>query len=238
MPYLLTNPVLKSATAPAPEGGLVKVRLQLQFNRLPDADTSRPNVTGQAFIADINLTLSAQGWLDIDYTLTPENARDHLLSLGLAFRLPKKSTRLTWLGKGPYAVYPVQAEGMERGVYTIAPREDFDPANRMYGGERVEVDLASATDANGNGLGVVCQNATVSLEPEGDSAYFTQVLLASGRGEKRNISRVNIDTKTLKPVTGTLRLLPLSAGKWPAIFQSVLGTPEISPRIVESMPKE
>lgn len=237
MPYLLTKYIVKSVKANAPAGGVAKIDLQLQFNRVA-ADASGGNVSDQGFVADIHLTFSEQGWLDVDYTLTPVNARNHLLELGLAFRLPPQSTRLTWLGKGPYAVYPIQAEGMERGVYAVAPGEPFDVANRMYAGDRTEVDLASATDNDGNGLGVVSQSATVSLEPEGDSAYFSHILLSAGHGEKRSISRVNIDAKTLKPVSGSLRLMPLTSGKWPEAFQTVLGNPEISPRIVESMPKE
>ncbi len=237
MPYLLTKPVMKLVSVNASANDSVKVRLKLQFTRV-SADKSRGNVSDQGFAADVHLTFSKQGWLDVGYTLTPVNARDHLLELGLAFPLPKTATRLTWLGKGPYAVYPIQAEGMERGVYTVEPREDFDSANRMYGGDRTEVDIAAATDTKGNGLGIVCQSATLSLESEASAAYLSHILLSAGHGEKRTISRANIPAKDLKPVSGSLRLLPLVAGKWPEVFQTVLGNPEISSRIVGSMPKE
>ncbi len=236
-PYLLTKPSLKACKTSALENGQVKIDLTLQFTRLA-SDASRGNVSDQGFTADIHLTLSEQGWLDIDYTLSPVNAVDHLLELGLAFQLPKSSTRLTWLGKGPYSVYPIQAEGMERGVYTIAPREDFDTANRMYAGNRTEVDLASATDDEGNGLGVVCQSGTVSLEPDSEAAFFSHLLRVAGHGEKRAISRINLKGAEVKPVSGSLRLLPLKAGQWSAPFKTVLGSPEISPRIVTSPPRE
>lgn len=236
-PYLLTKPSVMAFGSSAPSNGLVKTDLILRFSRRAPA-ASRDNFSDQGFIAHMILALSEQGWLDVDYELSPVNARDHLLELGFAFQLPGTSTRLTWLGKGPYAVYPIQAEGMERGVYTVAPREDFDAANRMYAGDRTEVDLASATDDKGNGLGVVCQSGTVSLEPDGGTAFFSHILRSAGHGEKRTFSKVNINGPDLKPVSGSLRLMPLTAGQWPEPFKTVLGNPEVSPRIVGSLPRE
>ncbi|MGC4075411.1 MAG: glycoside hydrolase family 2 TIM barrel-domain containing protein [Nibricoccus sp.] len=236
-PYLLTAFSVKSVRTAAPAGGRVKADISLQFNRV-SSDAARGNVSDQGFIADIHLTFSEQGWLDVDYELVPVNPGDHLLELGLAFKLPKANTRLTWLGKGPYPVYPLQAEGMERGVYSVAPGEDFDTANRAYAGNRTEVDLASASDDSGNGLGVICPSGTISLEPEGDAAFFSHLLRVAGHGEKRALSVAHIKGSELKTVSGSVRLVPLKAGQWPEPFKSVLGNPEVSLRIVKSPPRE
>ncbi len=228
-PYLLTDCVVKSAKCHAPEEGVAKTDLTLQFNR-QGKDSSGGDAAAQGILADIHLTFSASGWTDIDYELKPVDATDHLLELGLAFQLPKQSTRLTWLGKGPFAVYPLQAEGMERGVHSVEPKADFDPANRAYGGSRTEVDLASATDVYGNGLGMMCRSGTVSLEPLGYSVFFSHILLSAGHGEKRSISVVNIKAKDLKPVKGSLRLVALGEKNRPEPFRTVFGPADSSSR--------
>jgi len=43
-------------------------------------------------------------------------------------------------------------------------------------------------------------------------------------------SPVNIKASDLKPVSGSLRLMPLTAGQWPEPFKTVLGHPEASSR--------
>jgi beta-galactosidase len=222
-PYLLTNPGVKAVTLAKAKDGGAQINLTLQFNRAGVFTAGKHGTTNQAVIAEVQLKLSAQGWLDADYNLTPVHAGDYLLEWGLAFKLPAGATSLTWLGKGPCSVYPAQAEGMERGVYRIEPKADFDPLNRIYWGNRTEVAIAAATDAAGNGLGIIGQDATISLEPFPDAAYVTQVLQSAGHGEKRKISVVNLKGSELKPVSGNLRLMPLQAGRWPQVFDCTLG---------------
>jgi beta-galactosidase len=229
-PYLLAKPIVKSVTPNVPKDGQARIDLALQFNREGTFQPGKHGASVQAIVADVHLTLSAQGALDVDYTLSPVDAGDYLLELGLAFKLPASSTKLTWLGKGPYPVYPAQADGMERGVYSIAPKAPFDPLNRMYFGNRTEVSLAAATDAAGNGLGVIGQDATISLEPEKDATFFTHLLRVAGHGPKRAVSVITIKGGDLKPVSGTMRLAPLTAGQWPAVFQQALSAAENNPR--------
>jgi beta-galactosidase len=223
-PYLLSKPSVKSVMAHPPKDGRVTVDVSLQFDREGNVRPRKNAPAHQAIVAEVHLTLSGQGWLDVDYTLSPASCTDCLLELGLAFKVPASATKLSWLGKGPYAVYPAEAEGMERGVYSVAPRAGFDPANRMYFGNRTQVSLAAATDAAGAGLGVACADATVSLEPEKDASYFTHVVRAAGHGQKRKVSLVTIRAGELQAVSGTLRLVPLTAGHWPAVFERLSTT--------------
>ena len=130
-------------------------------------------ISKQSVVADVRLTLSGKGWLDIDYTLTSVDATDCFLEIGLALELPTASTDLTWLGEGLFPIYPVQDKGTDRGVYRISPKPEFDPANRLYPGNRVDVDLAAATDQAGNGLGVAYDASTLSIELGGDATFFS-----------------------------------------------------------------
>jgi beta-galactosidase len=222
-PYLLTNPTVKAVDAYPIANDNAKVRLTLRFNRADPSDNDRAELTEQAFTADVRLTLTSQGQLDVEYQLSPDKASDYLLELGLALKLPSSSHRLTWLGNGPYPTYPAQPQSMERGVYSVAPRPAFDPANRMYPGNRTAVSLAAATDDVGNGLGVACETDTVSLEPHNDAAYFSHLVRVAGHGMKRERSLQTIKASELKPIRGNLRVVPLVAGQWPEVFQSVLG---------------
>lgn len=226
-PYLLVHPVVKEVKTGNPENGKAAVDLKLQFTR---AGTSggKP-AADQGFIADVHLILSGQGYVDISYELTPVNAQDYLLELGLALKLSAPSTRLTWLGEGPYPTYPGQTDSMERGVYTIAPKADFDPANRVYPGNRTEVALAAATDNDGSGVGILCDDGTVSLEPTDGAVILSHLVRVAGHGEKRSISSVNIKAADLRPVSGAIRIVPLITGQWPEVFKSVLGKPQPAP---------
>ncbi|MGN6556023.1 MAG: glycoside hydrolase family 2 TIM barrel-domain containing protein [Verrucomicrobiota bacterium] len=219
-PYLLTNATLVGFNRQALTDGRMQIDLSLRFNR-PDAESDQ-----ECILADVRLTLAPQGWLDVDYTLSPKNASGYLLEIGLALKLAVVENRLTWLGEGPYAVYPAQADGMERGVYSVVPKPDaIDPTNRIYPGNRADVDLATVTDSQGAGLGVVCQSATVSVEPDGDAVFFSHLAKVAGHGQKRAVSSVHINAAKLEPVSGNLRLVPLVARHWPALFQSVLSNP-------------
>jgi hypothetical protein len=222
-PYLLTNPKLISIKPGASDGN-AEVDITLEFEREYSQATTQP--TEQAIIAKVHLSLAPQGYLDVNYELTSVHASDFLLELGLALKLPASSTRLMWLGKGPYPTYPAQPESQDRGVYSVMPKAGIDPANRMYSGNRTDVALAAATDDSGNGLGAVCQDGTVSLEPTADAALFSHLVRVAGHGQKRVRSLVSIKASDIKHVTGNLQLIPLVAGQWPTAFQTVLAHPE------------
>jgi hypothetical protein len=69
---------------------------------------------------------------------------------------------------------------------------------------------------------VLCADATISLEPEGNAAYFTHLLRVAGHGPKRTISVINIKGSELQPISGAFRVVPIVVGKWPEPFQAIL----------------
>lgn len=227
-PYLLRNPQVRNVKIHPVAKGQAKVDLTLQFNREGTSTNPKTDISKQSVVADVHITLSDKGWLDIDYTLKAVDATDHFLETGLALEMPAASNKLTWLGEGIFPMVPVQDNGTDRGVYRISPKPDFDPANRWYPGNRIGVDLAAATDSSGNGLGVACDASAINLESDGDNTFLSQVLLSAGHGGKRAPSAVIVKAKDLN-ATGSMRVMPLATGQWPKVFKSVLANPETKP---------
>jgi hypothetical protein len=189
----------------------------------PSLDKNRQ---GESIQADLRFHVSPKGWIDVDYELTPQNATGNFLDFGLAFKLPGAMKHLTWVGDGPYNSYPGQTEAAERGIWHIAPRPVSDPESRYYEGNRAGVDLAAVTDGKGNGIGVICDGSTVSLEEKEGKQIFSQVLRSSGKGNKTGgmMTLLPVKAAKIKSEKGSMRFVPLEAGKWPVLFEEVIGS--------------
>ena len=55
------------------------------------------------------------------------------------------------------------------------------------------------------------------------------MLLAAGHGGKRSPSSVIVKAGKVKATVGAMRVVPLVAGQWPTVFQTVLANPETNP---------
>ncbi len=139
--------------------------------------------------------------------------------------LPGAMKHLTWVGDGPYNSYPGQTDAAERGIWHIAPKPVTDPESRYYEGNRANVDLAVVTDGKGNGIGVICDGSTVSLEEREGQQIFSQVLRSSGKGNKTGgmMTLLPVKAADVQSEKGTMRFVPLEAGKWPVLFEEVIG---------------
>lgn len=217
--FLEKPKVLKHNLSKSKDGG-VTLSMQLEFE-------SRRR-KGETVQADLVYRISPYGWIDLDYELKPKNAKGYFMEFGLALTLPEKMGVLSWLGNGPYQSYPGQDEGDERGIFRIEPRPMTDPESRYYIGNRSGVDLATITDGKGNGIGVICNDSTVSLVKEEQDQVFSQVLRASGRGNKGGsgiITNFRIKADEIKSEKGSMRIVPLIKGNWPKLFKDLLDIP-------------
>lgn len=180
---------------------------------------------GPAIEAKIALRIAPQGWIDVSYELRPQDAKDHFLELGLAFRLPQKSNQLTWLGDGPYNSYPGQSEAAERGVWNIRPLPSDNPRSRYYEGNRAKVDLAAVTNGKGDGFGILCDGSTLSLEETESGMVFSQVLRVAGKGNKTGgmLTLLPVAARDVDSEKGYFRMTPLVSNRWPKPFSQVLG---------------
>ena len=216
---LLQNRKVIESTSSLTSGGGVELKMKLDY---PSLDKNRE---GESILVDLRFHVSGQGWIDVDYELTPQNATGNFLDFGLAFKLQGAMKHLTWVGDGPYNSYPGQTDAAERGIWHIAPRPVTNPESRYYEGNRANVDLAAVTDGKGNGIGVICDGSTVSLEEREGQQIFSQVLRSSGKGNKTGgmMTLLPVKAAEVKSEKGTMRFVPLEAGKWPVLFEEVLG---------------
>ena len=216
---LLQNGKVIECTSSRTSGAGVEFKMKLDY---PSLDKNRQ---AESILVDMTVHVSPQGWIDVDYELTPQNATGNFLDFGLAFKLPGAMKHLTWVGDGPYNSYPGQTDAAERGIWHIAPRPVTDPESRYYEGNRANVDLAAVTDGKGNGIGIICDGSTVSLEEREEQQIFSQVLRSSGKGNKTGgmMTLLPVKAGDVKSEKGTMRLVPLEAGKWPVLFEDVLG---------------
>ena len=189
----------------------------------PSLDKGR---RGESIQANLRFHVSPKGWIDVDYELTPQNATGNFLDFGLAFKLPGAMKHLTWVGDGPCNSYPGQTDAAERGIWHITPRPATDPESRYYEGNPANVDMAAVTDGKGNGIGMICDGSTVSLEERDGQQIFSQVLLSSGKGNKTGgmMTLLPVKATEVKSENGTMRFVPLEAGKWPVLFEEVLSS--------------
>ncbi len=214
--YLLTDARLRKQEVIA-QDDKVLIHAVREF---PRADAGH---TGEFIEADVTFTVWPQGWIDVAFALTPRNATEHFLELGLGVALPREQRHLTWLGQGPYAGYWHQNEGNERGTWHIFPRPIEDPEGRLYPGNREGVDLAAVTTAAGEGMGVLAESATVSLEDTGEGMIFSQVVISAGRGNKTGgmMTLHPIPAAGVGTVKGAFRIVPLEK-QWAEPFATLL----------------
>jgi beta-galactosidase len=214
----LENPQASAFTSRILKDGSVELSWTARY--LKEGATFKGPLIEAAF----KVVMSPQGWVDVDYELTPHGAKDHFLEFGLAFRLPQESNQLTWLGDGPYNSYPGQSEAAERGVWNIRSLPVENPHGRYYEGNRVKVDLAAVTNEKGNGFGVVCDRSTLSMEKTDSGMIFSQILRVAGKGNKTGgmLTLLPVPASDVKTEKGSLRIVPLTSGRWPTPFADVL----------------
>lgn len=71
---------------------------------------------------------------------------------------------------------------------------------------------------------LICDASTVSLEEREGQQFFSQVLLSSGKGNKTGgvMTLLTVKVAEAKSEKSSMRLVPLMAGKWLALFEEVL----------------
>lgn len=154
--------------------------------------------------ADLQYTLSPQGWIDVEYTLRPETKEGVMLELGLSFDLLLPVDQVRWLGLGPYPAYPQKSELCRRGIYILRPQDAFFEGNRMA------VDAAAFTDSKQNGIGIVCRESHLAWETMDEGLTISHSALVAGLGTKFKLPRTLIETEKIEQVQGRFRIVFLS----------------------------
>lgn len=146
-------------------------------------------------------------------TLTPDSSDTFLSELGVAFLLNADIDRVQWIGQGPMPTYPGRHQAGRYGFW-----------NKRLGdlyleGNREGVDAALLTDADGNGLLLVCRRANVSFEQTDRGLVLTYNLAVSGQGPKFARTAFPVIAKNTDTLMGDFYLYPVSASSQPTILR-------------------
>lgn len=209
-PYVLKTPsglTVRLETATDAESGPT-IHMSGRFPRAGKPD--------QAINAEITWIMSPHGWIDVAYELTPMNAGGVFLEAGLSLLLPPEMSQVSWLGDGPFPSYPGAEEQAQRGLYALPTTDLWFPGNRAC------VELVAVTDDIGNGLGLVCDAANIAWENSDGGLLLSHNALVSPRAARTASTNAPFRAAETGPLRGGFRITPLTADRWPSLFEYVL----------------
>lgn len=143
------------------------------------------------------------------FALTPDSSDTFLSELGLAFLLDPHIDRVQWIGNGPMPTYPGRFRAGRYGFWAMQQGDLY------FEGNRRGVDAAWLTDANGNGVLLVCDNADVSFEQTDRGIILTYNAAVSGQGPKFARTAFPVIARNVGTVSGDFYLYPTQAGNTP-----------------------
>ncbi len=170
---------------------------------------SRSDTSSQKIALALWLFLSDQGWIDVHYDLTPVQCTGWVQELGLAMLISGKVAQVQWLGDGPYPAFPYKSELSERGIFSLAP------SDRYFSGNRMNVDVALLTDENRRGICLLGNADNICWEQTASTMMVSHNVKVAGLGTKGTLPRLLVPIESIGTISGTFRLLPLPAGKYP-----------------------
>ena len=161
----------------------------------------------QTIHADIEYTIAQAGWVDIEYTITPDSNDGAFLELGLAWQLADPQ-KIVWVGDGPFPSYPFKSTLDERGIYSITTQDPF------FNGNRMNVEYADVIYSDSK-LGIITNDSNIGWErdAEGNKVMLYQNLELASLGTKFKLPRQVVSAKDIGTVKGNLRLYLLKDNK-------------------------
>ncbi len=151
--------------------------------------------------AEMTYVLDSHGWVDLDYTLTPDSNEGALLEFGLVFTMPQCRS-VTWIGLGPYPSYPQKQALCQRGLFTLHPKDPFFVGNHM------DVDVLLAHTGLGRTLALAAPQSNMVWQFRADQSFLVgQNARVAGLGTKFQAPVTRYTARQLKDTSGHLRLM-------------------------------
>ena len=174
----------------------------------------------KAGIINVEFKSEVEGnYTHCEFTLTPEITDNFLSELGIAFLLDEKIDRVQWIGNGPMPSYPGRFRGVDYGFWAKQAGDLF------FEGNRRSVDAALLTDAEGNGVLIVCDAANISFEQTDKGIVLTYNAAVSGQGPKSSRTKFPVIASQVGSVSGDFYLYKVEAGKTPEILNDLFLKP-------------
>ena len=169
--------------------------------------------------ADGELTY-ADGKTSYVFTGIKQEEKQRFLSeVGVAYLLDKKIDRVQWIGQGPYPTYPGRQQANRYGYWSMQQGDIYFEGNRMG------VDAAWFSDAEGNGILIVGDKSNINFEQTDRGIVVTVNAAVSGQGPKFARSAHSVTTDRLKQKKGSFRMYETKAGETPRLFDSPQNVP-------------
>ena len=148
-----------------------------------------------------------------------EEKQRFLSEVGVAYLLDKSIDRVQWIGNGPYPTYPGRQQANRYGYWSMQQGDIYFEGNRMG------VDAAWFSDAQGNGILIIGDNSNINFEQTDRGIVVTVNAAVSGQGPKFGRTSHSVTTDRLKTKNGSFRMYRTSAGDVPHLFESPANVP-------------
>ena len=196
-------------------------------------DTSKVRFDNGEFAArgTIDMVPLGNGAVRVEAHLVPGIEGKRILEEGLAFLMPSDVEYVQWVGMGPFATYPGKGEANRFGVHALRSDDLYFEGNRMG------VDAALATDADGNGWIFLTEGAPMDFERTDAGVVVTINDKVSGMCGKFHPTSFPVLSSSDDPMSVSFTMLPVRAGAWPeeltSVFQAPSGIGSFSPFLTQ-----
>ena len=158
--------------------------------------------------ADVQTTTEGTA-TKVCYILTPDTTDTFLSELGVAYLLNKNIDRVQWIGQGDFPSYPGRRQANQYG-YWAKHKDDL-----YFEGNRMGVDAAYFSDAEGNGLLITGNNMNINYEQTDRGIVMTVNAAVSGQGPKFARTAFPVISKNVGTVSGEFRMYSINASDLP-----------------------
>ena len=189
--------------------------------------------TNAEFSAEGTVTASPVGGgaVRIDAAVVPGTERKQLLEAGLAFLMGPDVKYVQWLGQGPYASYPGKMQANVYGMHALQAGDLYFEGNRMG------VDMALATDAEGAGWLFLCKGSCMDFEYTDAGLVMTVNDKVSGMCGKLRRTSFPVFSSAEDPIMLSFVMVGIKPGEWPealsALFADPSGIPLFKPFLTQ-----
>lgn len=166
----------------------------------------------QSVVGIVRCTLAGNGAVRVDYDFDARKATGIWLEAGLSFAAPEAASELRWIGRGPYATYPGKNLLGTYGRHALH-RDDL-----YFEGNRQETAAALFIGPDGDGLCLlpVATDFNLSVERTKEGVMIGHNAKVSGVGTKFQMPDIKVEPANTPELTGSFRVLSLTARNWPA----------------------
>lgn len=153
------------------------------------------------------------------FSLTPDPTNNFLSELGLAFLLDEKIDRVQWVGNGVMPTYPGRFRAGKYGFWAMKTGDLY------FEGNRQGVDAALLTDAEGNGVLILCKNGNINFEQTDRGIVLSYNVAVSGQGPKSSRTTHPVIAERIGKQEGEFYLYKVDATNMPKILQELFSCP-------------